>query len=428
MGSIRLHAGTGKLFFDFRYQGQRRREYTVLADTAMNRKKMKVTLDRIETEIKLGTFDYARHFPNSKAAVRLAAAAAQPVAVMVANTAAATPTAITRVRFAEFAKTWEQENAVQWRRSYRRTISDIVDQHLIPLWGERDVGSLSREEILKFRSELAKAKGRKKETLSPRRINAIMNVMRQILNEASDRYKFNTPFYNIKALKNPKSDVEPFSLEEVRQILDNVRPDFRDYYLVRFFTGMRTGEIDGLKWKYIDFERRQILVRETFVLGEMQEGAKTIESTRDIRMSQVVYDALVRQKDSTQKLSDYVFCNREGNPLDHDNITKRVWYPILRHLGLNPRRPYQTRHTSATLWLAAGEAPEWIARQMGHTSTEMLFKVYSRYVPNLTRQDGSAFDRLLLQSGTVDHPVVEPNQSLQATPDNQNQLNAQEAA
>ena len=428
MGSVNVRKETGKLVLDFRYRGTRYREQTDLENTPANRKKVEKFLDRIETEIKLGTFDYARHFPNSKTAVRLAAATAHPVAVMVATTAASTPTAITRVRFAEFAKTWEQENAVQWRRSYQRTISDIVDQHLIPLWGERDVGSLSREEILKFRSELAKAKGRKKETLSPRRINAIMNVMRQILNEASDRYKFNTPFYNIKALKNPKSDVEPFSLEEVRQILDNVRADFRDYYLVRFFTGMRTGEIDGLKWKYIDLERRQILVRETFVLGEMQEGAKTIESTRDIRMSQVVYDALVRQKGRTESNSEYVFCNREGNPLDHDNITKRVWYPILRHLNLKPRRPYQTRHTAATLWLAAGEAPEWIARQMGHTSTEMLFKVYSRYVPNLTRQDGSAFDRLLLQSGTVDHPVAESNQSQQASPGNQNPLTVQEAA
>ena len=53
------------------------------------------------------------------------------------------------------------------------------------------------------------------------------------------------------------------------------------------------------------------------------------------------------------------------------------------------------RHTAATLWLASGEAPEWIARQLGHTSTEMLFRVYSRYVPNLTRQDGSAMERLL---------------------------------
>ena len=58
-------------------------------------------------------------------------------------------------------------------------------------------------------------------------------------------------------------------------------------------------------------------------------------------------------------------------------------------------QPYQTHHTAATLWLAAGERPEWIARQVGHTSTEMLFRVYSRYVANLTRQDGSAADALL---------------------------------
>jgi integrase len=67
----------------------------------------------------------------------------------------------------------------------------------------------------------------------------------------------------------------------------------------------------------------------------------------------------------------------------------------LRYLNLRQRVPYQTRHTAATLWLAAGENPEWIARQMGHTTTEMLFRVYSRFVPNLTRRDGSAFEKLL---------------------------------
>ena len=47
-----------------------------------------------------------------------------------------------------------------------------------------------------------------------------------------------------------------------------MRPDFRHYFTVRFFTGMRTGEVDGLKWKYVDFERRLILVRETaYVCG-----------------------------------------------------------------------------------------------------------------------------------------------------------------
>jgi integrase len=90
-----------------------------------------------------------------------------------------------------------------------------------------------------------------------------------------------------------------------------------------------------------------------------------------------------------------VFCNIEGKPLDNKNFSDRVWYPLLRHLGLERRRPYQTRHTAATLWLASGEAPAWIAMQLGHSDQQMLFKVYARYVPNLTRQDGSAMERLL---------------------------------
>lgn len=76
-------------------------------------------------------------------------------------------------------------------------------------------------------------------------------------------------------------------------------------------------------------------------------------------------------------------------------MTQRIWYATLKLLQIKRRRPYQTRHTTATLWLASGENPEWIARQMGHSSTEMLFTVYSRYVPNLTRNDGSAFENLL---------------------------------
>ena len=163
---------------------------------------------------------------------------------------------------------------------------------------------------------------------------------------------------------------------------------------MRFLTGMRTGEVHGLKWKYVDWDLRIIRVRETYVMGE-DEYTKTDGSQRDIQMSQPVMDALKRQYAVTGKVSAYVFCNRTAQPLDNKNFSDRVWYPLLRHLGLEARRPYQMRHTAASLWLASGEAPEWIARQLGHSSTEMLFRVYSRYVPNLTRQDGSAMERLL---------------------------------
>lgn len=410
MGSIRALGTNNKLFIDFRYKGNRCREYTTLDDTPANRRKLQKILDRIETEIKLGTFDYARFFPESRLATKLATCpavlpmpAASPTVLAAAQANVVTADGSLLPTFAEFAKVWVAENEVAWRRSNRKTVDDILRSHLLPVFGEKAVGQITKADILTFRSTLAKVPGRKAETLSAKRINAIMAPLRQILNEAADRFEFTTPFRNIKPLKVQRSDVEPFTLEEVQTILASVRADFRNYYTVRFFTGMRTGEIDGLKWKYVDFARRQILVRETIVAGE-EDTTKTEGSQREIQMSQRVFDALEAQAKATQGTSAYVFCSGNAQPLDHNNITKRVWYPLLRYLGLRQRRPYQTRHTAATLWLAAGENPLWIARQLGHSSTEMLFKVYGRFVPNLTRQDGSAFERLLLQTGAVTPP------------------------
>ena len=112
-----------------------------------------------------------------------------------------------------------------------------------------------------------------------------MATLRAILNEASVRFDMRNPFDGLKQLKNTPSDIHPFKLPEVFRILGAVRPDYKQYYTIRFFTGMRTGEIDGLKWKYIDFERRIIQIRETIVDGRQEADAKTQASIRDITMS-----------------------------------------------------------------------------------------------------------------------------------------------
>lgn len=417
MASLRKRKDSGLLFLDFYYRGIRCREQTALPDTPANRKKVQKLLDRIESEISLGTFDYARYFPSSNNMKKFAqspmTSAVQALGAAMAGNGMMVPVVADTPTFKEFANIWFNEKAVEWRQSHRDVVQRNLNKLLIPHFGDKAVGQITKADILAFRAELAKVQARGKQTvLSNPRINKILNPLRMILNEAADRFNFPTPYQNIKQLKVKKVDVQPFSLEQVQRILGTVRPDFRNYYSVRFFTGMRTGEIDGLKWKYIDLQRRLILVRETIVDGE-EDTTKTDGSQRDIQMNEAVYQALCRQAEATRKLSAFVFCNREGKPLDHVNVTKRVWYPLLRHLGLTLRRPYQTRHTAATLWLGSGENPQWIARQMGHASTEMLFKVYARFVPNLTRQDGSAFERLLLQSGTVAAPVT----AAPATPD-----------
>ena len=408
MASIQIRKETGCLILDFYYAGKRCREQTALKDTAANRKRLQKVLDRIEADIAAGAFEYRRFFPGSKNAAKFDPAHGgmfgSATAAVVALPSAAASVASTP-RFKDFAETWFAEKEVEWRRSYRTTIRRELDRALIPKFGEKEVGQISKADVLAYRAELGKATAKGKQSkLSAARINKMLNPLRQILNEAADRFDFRTPFDSVKQLKTKRTDVDPFTLAEVKQVLDTVRPDFKHYFTVRFFTGMRTGEIDGLQWKYVDFENRLILVRETVVGGE-EEYTKTDGSQRDIQMSQLVFDALKAQFEATGKLSKFVFCNRLGTPLDHKNVTNRVWYPLLRHLNLKKRRPYQCRHTAATLWLASGEAPEWIARQLGHTTTEMLFRVYSRYVPNLTRRDGSAFERLITQTLGTTLPV-----------------------
>lgn len=365
MGSIRLSDTTGSLFMDFRFQERRFREYSALQDTPANRKKLQKVLDKIEAEIDAGTFDYASYFPNSKAIKRLANVA--KVDTMTTETAEASDQVEQKAvevgsigggpLFKDFATQWFDERSIEWRRSHIKSLLSTLNGRLIPYFGGKVVGSITKSDVLEFRATLGKVKGRGDNVgLSSKRINEIMGLLRQIINEAADRFEFTSPVLNIKKLRQRKTDVEPFSFVDVQRILASVRADYKNYFTTRFFTGMRTGEVHGLKWKYVDFDLRVIRVRETFVLGE-DEYTKTDGSQRDIQMSQPVFEVLKAQHEVTSKVSEYVFCNLAGTPLDNKNFSDRIWYPLLRHLGLKARRPYQMRHTAATLWLASGEAP-----------------------------------------------------------------------
>jgi len=398
MGSISVRKDTNKLFYNFTYLDIRCREQTPLIDNKTNRKKLEKQFNKMKAEMLAGVFSYGKYFPNSNKLEKVQALETQSTFNSINVVNVHTPL------FSKFVYEWVEDNKISWRKSHLINIASIINKHYLPHFGDYEIGKLSRVDIIKFRTLIAKLPGRSgRATLSNNRINKVMDPLKRIFEEAADRYGFISPYYKIKALKVPKTDIQPFNLSEVNSIITLVRPDYKNYYTTRLFTGMRTGEIDGLKWKYVDFEHRIIKIRETIVLGD-EDYTKNDASQRDIDMSEAVFTALKSQFKSTGTVSEFVFCNSKGEILNHNNITKRVWYPLLARLGIEKRRPYQTRHTTATLWLAAGESPEWIAKQMGHASTEMLFKVYSRFVPNLTRKDGSAFEKLLQKNLNIGNP------------------------
>lgn len=416
MAKVRVRPETGNLYLDIFYRGQRCREQTSLPDTPANRRSVEALANRIARAIATGSFEYSSFFPDSPRAAQFSAPQAaspqgdggvDPPKPLPASAAPA-PT------FGEFAETWFDENRPRWRDTHAETIRGTLDQHVLPAFKDRVLGEITRAELLAFRGELGKLKKKNGEALSPSRINHIMTPLRMLLSEASERHEFVTPFRNIKPLRLPKLDIQPFSLEEVHRILDAVRPDWQPYLAVRFFTGMRTGEVNGLEWKHIDFDQDLILVRQTIVKGKL-ENTKTDGSMRDIPMVPAVRAALLEQRKLVPGDCRWVFAQRNGEPISLINFTNRVWHPLLRHLGLARRRPYQTRHTAATLMLGSGENPEWVARMLGHANTEMLFRVYSRYVPNLTRNDGRAFTGLVSAGAAIQPDSPPPEGTLPAS-------------
>jgi integrase len=387
---IRSHKGN--LFIDFRYQGVRCRDYTSFPDTPQNRERFRLLEKLIREEIRAGTFEYTRHFPYSKQAQKFAKQ--QPLL------------------FSEFAKKWLGDrcpfledgtlNIREIKPSTWKTDSIAVTRYLSRAFGHLYLEKISTAAALELRERL------KKSTLSNKRINNIMGILRKILNDAKlQGYITHNPVTGIPSLKlTGKTKSAPLTPKEVESFLLKIDPYYLNYYIVAFSTGMRPGELCALKWESVDFKRQEITVERHIIRGLETPGGKT--GVRAIGCSErpIVFNALTRQRTLTQAKSPYVFIGkRDGGPLNYEHLHTNIWLPTLKQCGVKARDSYNTKDTFITIALSAGEDIGWIANSAG-TSEQMIFKHYRKWIPNLTRRDGMAIKGVLHRWATVAQRAV----------------------
>lgn len=191
---------------------------------------------------------------------------------------------------------------------------------------------------------------------------------------------------------------EPFTIEEVRAILDflgfpnspsaklNARCEhYRTYVEMFLSTGMRPGEMQGLRLKDLNLNTNTINVSEA--LGYQTEGSY-ISSTKTRKLTKTgdsktipIPSSMIVWLTARSKIEEpdtYVFCNpNNSKPLNHDTFIKGCWTPLLEHLGIRYRVPYACRHTFASHCVAQGIPLTEIAGMMGHSSLAMLTRVYA---------------------------------------------------
>ncbi|MCQ2673921.1 site-specific integrase [Helicobacter pylori] len=187
-----------------------------------------------------------------------------------------------------------------------------------------------------------------------------------------------SPYFAI-TLKNAQEAkaIEPFSLEEVKTLIENA-PSLRlkAFLTVAFLTGLRTGEQLALMWEDIDFTDKTITINKSLnELGTITTP-KNKPSIREVDLLEPVAKILKELQTSEPENKKFVFISMPKR----STMFQRAFRALLRALNLKDRKLYTTRHTFASLMLSQGEEPMWVSKTLGHKDLNTTYKTYSHYI------------------------------------------------
>jgi len=210
-----------------------------------------------------------------------------------------------------------------------------------------------------------------------------------------------------------RTEMRVLSAAEVAALLDGTR-DHRGHalYALAVTTGMRQGELLGLRWEDVDLDGCRLAVRRALQRrpGQGLEfiEPKTPRARRTILLSQRAVGALRehRRRQLESRLlagpawqdRGLVFCNARGGPLD-PNWQTAVFKEALAAADLPRIRFHDLRHTAATLLLGQGVHPKVVSEMLGHATITLTLDTYSHLIPALHAEAASAMDRLLAANG-----------------------------
>jgi integrase len=233
-------------------------------------------------------------------------------------------------------------------------------------------------------------------TVGPTTKGNALRAMRQILRFGVECGFLEKNPAAIKAPRPARRRIKPFeSWEEVEAVAAAAG---RYGPLIRFAcaTGLRPQEWMALEWQTIDFNRKELRVEQTVRSGKIEQAAKTEGSLRTVRLVAAALDAL-RSLDRPIA-GGLIFPAPEGGLVHLSNHRKRVWRPALRAAGVEYRALDNTRHTYATLAIAAGIPVEYVSKQLGHKSLETTLRHYKRWLPVEDDRYTELFDAFTAQA------------------------------
>ena len=352
----------GILAFRLFWNKKRSWEGTGLRDTPENRRLVEATAVLIEREIKKGTFDYLKWFPEgNRAKLFKPKVETKPKTV------------------GEFYRDWiERRKPPFVRPGLHYDYTRQFRRYILPKFEDTPIVEVTLPVLEAFRSYLNQEMGLSVKSCR----NIIDGTFRAMMRDARKHgIGENDCFADLEwpRVVSPKPD--PFSADERDLILRHFKEKHIFYYpflSTLFGTGARPSEIIALRWGDVDLKSGVVSISKSRYRNT-DSPTKTVASQREIALGEPIIVLLRAIKPLHVTENDFVFKNREGNSINEDKWRAKYWYRALRACGIRPRKFYATRHTFISVALTQGVKIKWLAEYCG-TSVAMIEKHYGKYL------------------------------------------------
>lgn len=308
----------------------------------------------------------------------------------------------------QWMMTWLDSIALSVRPTTAVTYRMLAESHIIPRIGMKPLQALRSSDLDRLYSELSlggRLSGEKGSPLSPRTVRYVHVTIHRALADAVRRKEIAR---NVADDASPPklaraTDRRTWTATELRAFLEHVAGErLEAAYVVAANTGLRRGEVLGLRWRDVDLDAARLAISNTVVTVNYAvqfSTPKTARGRRSVALDPMTVAALrahrIRQANERQQLGlflpgaeDLLFSAVEGGPL-HPAALSHQFARLAKRAGLPAIRFHDLRHTHATLALQAGIPAKVVSDRLGHSSVSITLDVYSHVIPGL-QEDAAA--------------------------------------
>ena len=306
-----------------------------------------------------------------------------------------------RQTVAQFLIHWLETSKPTIRHSTYARYEEYVRLHMVPGIGHVRLTRLSSQHVQELYSTKLAA------GLSSTTVRHLHTVLHRALGQA---IRWGLVSRNVTEVVDPPrstiSEHQALTSDQAKQLFEVARADSLEaLYVLALMTGMRQGELLGLRWRDVDLLQNTLQIRSQLQRGGVLGETKTAKSRRQIELPVLVVDALRRHRLRQLKEQievgpawaglDLVFTNSVGNPINPSNLRQRFFLPLLKEAGLPTIRFHDLRHTSATLLLGLDANPTVVQELLGHSQIGITLDVYSHALPTMQRKAMNDLNELL---------------------------------